>query len=166
MCLSEAAHLVLCAILCSFCENTAITDCNCIAMPDHFCIYEILQLCSMKIAILVVDCNELARFTLFLQTEDIFSHLDSLKAKRSGILETLTAIKQKIMEVESQQTEAVREVGSSRLYAFISGAWWMLSCILRFLCHEVSLPRPLLKMFCKNRGTNLDMNTRSHTPGL
>ena len=128
--------------------------------------YEILQLRSMKIAILVVDCNELARFTLFLQTEDIFSHLDSLKAKRSGILETLTAIKQKIMEVESQQTEAVREVGSSRLYAFISGAWWMLSRILRFLCHEVSLPRPLQKMLCKNRGTNLDMNTRSHTPGL
>ena len=111
---------------------------------------------AWKLQYFVVDCNELARFTLFLQTEDIFSHLDSLKAKRSGILETLTAIKQKIMEVESQQTEAVREVGSKRLYAFISGAWWMLSCILRFLCPEVSLPQPLQKMFCncKNRGTN------------
>ena len=48
--------------------------------------YEILQLRSMKIAILVVDCNGLARFTLFLQTEDIFSHLDSLKDRKSVVL--------------------------------------------------------------------------------
>ena len=43
------------------------------------------------------------------------THLDSLRTSRSALLETLRQIKSKIMEVETQQSESVREVSEPPL---------------------------------------------------
>ena len=81
------------------------------------CVWTLVAAVNWNLSAGLYESNYLFFFHLVFQEVDPYQQLEALKANKTDLLRKVAALKQQILDIETQENEAIHEVSLSTLFA-------------------------------------------------